>query len=533
MITERTIINFLIIAATLILVPFVVSSILNLEYAPAIFFAGLLGLVFAFFYWKEQLCVWPMLGMSIAGSLNFLPLQPSATNIFCVLLILYYVTGYVIIRQKRIKLGKTKLLWPILIITLILIYHNHSLSVGAFGSDTEGAKPALLAYLTVVAYFCGINVSAPSINFLSKVPLYCVFLTALSSIPFFLSTYFPALAPYIYQATTSVNVDAYVDANATAGADIGSTIGRMGVFSDVGAALQLYLLCHYPIGSWLRPERWWVAGVSLICVILAVASGYRSSLFDYAFVIMVATWCHYSWRSLFLPAGVFIAGVLLIIAISNNLINLPENKLPMVAQRSLSFLPGDWDQQALDSAKSSNDFRKSIQDVYIAEYLDESPWIGNGFSINSKEYNALSAELIRRGAGAENGYLEAKVFITGKLFHTGWLSVYDAVGVVGATAFVALGWNEIYIIARFMSGPKANRRSPLFPFYIWLQCKVLTMMVSFFTVYGDFGSAFAALCIFAIVLSQLLDIENTIEVPIVLPEHKGQGDFKQLSGAHY
>jgi hypothetical protein len=41
------------------------------------------------------------------------------------------------------------------------------------------------------------------------------------------------------------------------------------------------------------------------------------------------------------------------------------------------------------------------------------------------------------------------------------------------------------------------------------------------------------LCIFAIALSQLSDIENTTEVPIVLPDRKGSVEVTRLSGARY
>ncbi len=534
MITERTIINGIIIGATLILVPFVISSMLGYDYAPALFFGSLLGLSVAFFVLKDVLCICPLVGTSIAGNLNFLPApfnMLNAANIACILLILYYITGYVLIRQKRIKLGKPKLLWPILIITGICLYHTHSLSLGSLGTSTEGARVALLIYLAVFAYFCGINVNHPSIHVLSRLPLYCLVLTAISSIPFFLTTYYPGLAPYVYGATSNVNVDAFFDANAVAGATEGG-IRRFGAFASIGGALELYLLAYYPIGTWVRPERWWVAGLSILCAIAAVSSGYRNVLFGFISMVMVVSWCHYSWRSIAVPVIALMGAVLVIFASTNNLIDLPTSKLPLIAQRSLSFLPGDWDPDAIESAKSSNDFRKNIQDVYISDYLDKSPWIGNGFEINTNDFNALSEELKRKGGGEQNAYLQAQTFIVGKLFHTGWISVYDAVGVIGGAAFLALGWSEISLLWRYILGPKANKRSPLFPVYVWLMGNILPMMISFFTVFGDFQATFIDLCLYGIVISQLLDLENTTKVPVA-SERKEAHEFSRIGGANY
>ena len=56
-------------------------------------------------------------------------------------------------------------------------------------------------------------------------------------------------------------------------------------------------------------------------------------------------------------------------ASSSKVIHLPTDKLPLIAQRTLSFLPGDWSEDALESAKASNEFRQDIQDVYMKEYL--------------------------------------------------------------------------------------------------------------------------------------------------------------------
>jgi len=248
-------------------------------------------------------------------------------------------------------------------------------------------------------------------------------------------------------------------------------------------------------------------------------------LFGYAAMFIVATMCYYSWRAVFLPLVVCVAGTLFILASSNGLIHMPEDKLPMIAQRTLSFLPGDWNKDAIDSGKASSEFRKNIQDVYIREYAEKSPLIGNGFNIDTKVFNTLSDILKYGGGGENNGYIQSKSFIEGKLFHTGWISVYDCVGIIGSLAFVILGWNEIRETGRFVFGPKTNRRSSLFPVYVWIFCNVATMMFTFFTVFGDFKDTFMNLCLYAIALSQLSDLEKTSDLPIPLREHKGQGEL--------
>jgi hypothetical protein len=112
------------------------------------------------------------------------------------------------------------------------------------------------------------------------------------------------------------------------------------------------------------------------------------------------------------------------------------------------------------------------------------------------------------------------------------MSVYDVVGIVGMTAFIVLGWNEIWTVGRFVWGPRTNRRSSLFPVYVWMLCNLVSMMVSFFVVFGDFKATFMGLLSYGILLSHLLDLENAAP-PVALSERPGQSDVGRLTNAHY
>jgi hypothetical protein len=119
------------------------------------------------------------------------------------------------------------------------------------------------------------------------------------------------------------------------------------------------------------------------------------------------------------------------------------------------------------------------------------------------------------------------------MYHTGWISVYDNVGIVGMAAFIALQLAVILATARFVFGPKANRRSSLFPLYVWIQMNVTTAVVSYFTVFGSFNQAFTDLLAYAVVLSHLEDLEKSSEPALIPGERKKQVEFSGLSGANY
>ncbi len=530
MVTERTIINALIIGASFLLVPFIVSETLTVDYAPALCFGGLLALIIAFFFLKERLCLAPLLAIAVSGSFNVggLPLQ--AEHILCLLLILYYVTGYVVIRQRRSKVGKAALFWPMVFVVLIILYHNHDPKLGFMGGDTMGGKPALLIYLVFIAYFCGINLPSPPIGFFAKIPLYYLIITVVSNIPYILTTFFPGLAPYLYMVTTSVNVEAYVDSLTSA--NVTGALSKLSALGPIGYSLQLYLLSRYPMGTWLRPERWWVAALSILCLILESASGYRNIMFSFLLITMVGAWCYHSWRSVILLIGGLLFFLPLIIASSNNLVHLPVRSLPIIVQRTLSFIPVDWDEEAIRSAESSNTFRENIEDVYLKEYANRSPLLGNGFDIDKKEFDYYG-NVMKTGQGIDASYAEAKLFIEGKMYHTGWISVYDNVGILGMLGFILLGWIEILMTSRLMSGPSSDQKTALFPLYVWLQCNLVSMMIAYFTVFGSFQDTFSGLIIYGILLSHLLDLAKAREVSLVPLGPKKAVEFSGARGVNY
>jgi hypothetical protein len=128
--------------------------------------------------------------------------------------------------------------------------------------------------------------------------------------------------------------------------------------------------------------------------------------------------------------------------------------------------------------------------------------------MNQSVFDSYDKEL--SGTGTKDpDYTLSKLFIEGKMFHTGWISVYDIVGIIGFAAFLALGGVEIYMAGKLVCTPVKNQASGLFPIYVWMLADVTTKIISFFVVYGDFRVSFGELCVYGMVLSQLSDIQQT------------------------
>jgi hypothetical protein len=177
--------------------------------------------------------------------------------------------------------------------------------------------------------------------------------------------------------------------------------------------------------------------------------------------------------------------------------------LSLSAQRSLSFLPGKWDPTAVASASSSLDFRANIEKVYIREELYKSPLIGNGFAFDRDQFLKLTQ--LSMTSETPDGYYQAKSFITAKMFHVGWISLYDTLGLIGGTAFLAMLLAMVSIVTYFVSG--RDPADPLLRLKIWLFLNIVGQAIGFFTLFGDSRTSYLSMCIYSVVLVHLCRLE--------------------------
>ncbi len=511
MINERSIINFFIILAGAILGPYMIVSFLENDFVLPAIFMSICMVCIIFFTVKDRMAVLPLVGTFIVGNSHILPGRLGFMEVFCLALILYYLVAYLALRKMPLHLGYWAISLPIFIVGLIVLYHDRNFGLKALNSTNMGSRPGLILLVVTITYFCGLSVSSPSVKVLRRLPLFCCLAALLSSMPFLITTIFPSLTPYLYIFTDNVNVGAYVN-EATPSFESQEGIGRLGVFAGIGGALQLYFVSQYPLFKWWHPKWSWIAIISFICFVLTAMSGYRNSVFSFMLVTVVGAWCYYSWRAAVIPMILAFAVLLFIGFQISGSGNSSLRNLPHMVQRSLSFLPGDWDNEVLESSKSSNDFRKNIIKVYEAEYMTKSPLIGNGFVMDPEEVDYYNG---KKSAHLDSNYREAKGFIVSKAFHTGWISLYDCVGLIGSIGFVMLGINLIWILGSMISNERSNP-TPLFGIKAWLFCMMVASFISYFTVFGDFNATFASYCLIAIILYHIMKIESVpqIESPI-------------------
>jgi len=104
-----------------------------------------------------------------------------------------------------------------------------------------------------------------------------------------------------------------------------------------------------------------------------------------------------------------------------------------------------------------------------------------------------------------------------KNFHVGWISLYDAVGLIGGIAFVALSLNLIGMSGWFIFHRGADMHSSLFPIKVWLFSNFTSSCVNYFITFGSFNSSFIGMMMTSIILVHLSVIERRQTLGTVTP----------------
>jgi hypothetical protein len=101
-------------------------------------------------------------------------------------------------------------------------------------------------------------------------------------------------------------------------------------------------------------------------------------------------------------------------------------RLPLSAQRALSFLPGDWDPR-VKMLGTQDEFRKLMREAAL-EQVQQHPWVGKGLAINLKEYWGDRL--------ATGGQITAVT--AGHSWHTLWLGIAADFGIPAAIIWALL-----------------------------------------------------------------------------------------------
>jgi hypothetical protein len=291
------------------------------------------------------------------------------------------------------------------------------------------------------------------------------------------------------------------------GIQVEATIGetRITGLQNAGLSSVLALCARYnPITliSPLYPLRVMMLATAFGAIFL---SGFRSLLL-FAFVAFVLSailrrQAQDLWVAL--TGGLLV--LVLLISVQGSFV-----QLPLTMQRALSWLPGDWNQEAVMDAEGSTQWRVEMwgwawNDNRI---LRDRVW-GQGFGLSLDDMNLIASSLTAGSGGASllGGSDRENFMITGA-FHSGPLSSIKYIGIVGLCFYYPLMCYMAVLAWRLC---KRARDSKAFTLALFVGIPIIYEPFNFVFIFGGLDSNYSQLLFYAGLLnmvSNYLDVNS-------------------------
>ena len=418
-----------------------------------------------------------------SGSINLIPggLTPiQVCSLLLVAMCLYLLKAD---PSFRIRLGPAWIFWPFLALNLLMVYNwirGGDLGLNLLGSQKVGGKGYLTCLIPFVGYVAALSMFKPGSRHEIFLPLYVLSGYLVDAGFYVITTLVPAVAFYTFRFYSVANVEAFsvLEASHVTAISEGFVLrfGRTGHLAYVLlAALQVYI----PYRAWLRLPHLLVGPLLLgISLILSLVSGFRNYLVRYVVVGMIGVWQSFKVYSFFLLLPLFALVGLLCLG-QGTLFQLPS-----VIQRTLIFLPGDWDRGLMQSTKGSAEFREDLRRVYFAEFFRWDNWLGEGFLYDKNDL-LYSQEQFWKRVGYSREADEDEIVrshIIRRSHHEGFLNIHHIGGHSGTLIMATLSFFILWHCLTFSFFRPLDRG--LLPAHFGSALAV-TMVLTYWLLYGS------------------------------------------------
>lgn len=423
-------------------------------------FVAALALVLKARIWVIIPLFWP-LGGSIP--VTDLPFAVKDMAVGITLACFLFLMGFKVVRGT-LKFDRLDLVVILNVVYMLTVFIRNPVGAKAFNSDMVGGKPYFNVFIACVAYyvFCRVPIDVRTI---SRLPLYLLPASALVALGSLLTTYVPGVAANLGLGLIYSDFAAR-EAVATEDDRLGRKFGLAG-FGTTG--MQVLTSYFRPL-SLLFPANFGRLLLTIIFMTSVLLSGFRSLLLVVVGYLFISTWFRRKLKDLLAFAALGILGVTFL-ALGNGRLF----ELPVAAQRTLSFLPGDWDEDAVADAQGSIEWRVEMWTMVWKEdrYIRNKTW-GDGFGFTRIELAIMEAAA-EGGVGFVGG-LQQESFMINGVFHHGPLSTIRFVGVAGLVLYCAL---LIVLVARVLRIIRASYGTSLFPVSLFVGMPVLYYAVAY------------------------------------------------------
>lgn len=439
--------------------------------------------------------IWLLIPFMAALNISLpIPGKPSSLLIAQAIVLGFTVLLF-LMRKLPFQFKFTELEFWVLLVTLCVFqtYVRNPVSISVFGGDSVGGKGYFLYVISlgISFLFSVLIVSASELRSILRLSIIGGFLNLAISV---LGNFIPFLGymtGQYHQSADEVNYENFGQA-----VDKGKA-NRIGYLVELGRNLALWV-CSFisPIQALRRP-LW--AFLILAAMLSAMLAGYRNGIITVGLILVLGT----AYRS---GAGGFIASAfagffaIALLAVVNIIHPLPPN-----VQRSLTFLPGTWEQRYKDDAKGSSEWRFEVwREALLTDRWINNKWLGDGLGFSAKELASQMNAGDSRLTGISGFDAQRENILANGDYHSGPVSCIRVFGYIG------LG---IFLLAQIRLAVHAHRQiircrgSGWFPLALFTGIPLIYGPIFFVFIFGDFKQNAAA---FLLAVGMVRLLENNL-----------------------
>lgn len=366
--------------------------------------------------------IWLLIPFTAALSLSLrLPGQPDSLLLGQVLVIAFTLILF-LMRKLDYRFQWTELEFWILILTgfVVQVYLRNPVGVSFFGGDTVGGKAYAIYGITLLSSFilAGIRIPTSDLKWIFRVSIIGGLLNFAISL---IGTFIPTVGYMIqltYERSDEVNYE-----NMGQAVDTGAAT-RVSYATGLAKNLSLWIASYIsPLKACLSPTWGFLV---IAAVAAAMLGGFRNGVGAVGLTFMLGILYRGGLPALVMSLLAGVAGLSLLAGI-----NL-ANPLPPNVQRSLTFLPGTWDDRYKQDTEVSDEWRFEIwREVLLTDRWIQNKWFGDGLGFSAAELAAQinSREGARAGISGFDAHRES-ILASGD-YHSGPVQTIRVIGYLG------------------------------------------------------------------------------------------------------
>jgi hypothetical protein len=383
---------------------------------------------------KLKTNIWVLLPITwyLTGRLPWLPLPFTVRDLAFMTVIFFFILFFATrVLPWRRKLSTLDYLIYVNLFYLATVYARNPAGFWAMQTSVVGGRPYFEIFLAFGAFIILSRVQISDL-IARMFPLFFVLPAWGVAILDLVSRIVPRTAlplAMIYSGVTAPGVTGAFQQEQKLGES------RMVGMQFAGLSTVLALCAKYnPITllSPLYPLRLILFGAGLVAIFL---SGFRSVILFAMVAFILSAILRGNLKDLWLAGAGMLLGVVTLVSLQGSVM-----QLPMTFQRSLSWLPGDWSEEARQSGDESTRWRVEMwhwawNDDRI---LRDRTW-GQGFGLSLDDMNLIASSLMAgEGGGSRLGGSDRENFMITGSFHSGPLSSIKYIGIVGLCLYYPL-----------------------------------------------------------------------------------------------